>query len=88
MRHHLKGKANDLTRRLSGTDEFIGRNGTDNEVRGRSLLRVYRDHALTGDFLRELRQIGLNGLHIRGKEFSLLSSKNSGCETIGWIPVL
>lgn len=76
-----------MSRNMSGTDEFIYRGGAGNEVRGISLLRVYRKDALTGDLLGELRQIQLNGLHPRGKEFSLLSSKNPGCETIGWRPV-
>ena len=87
MRHHLKVRAIGMSRSLSCTDEFIYRDGAGNEVRGISLLHVYRNDALTGDLLRELRQIRLNGLHLRGKEFSLLSSRNPGCETIGWIPV-
>ena len=87
MRQHLKVRAIDRSRSLSGTNELTYTDGTGNEVRGTSLLHVYRNDALTGDLLGELRQIRLNGLHLRGKEFSLLSSKNPGCETIGWKPV-
>ena len=68
MRHHLKVGAIDMSRSLSCTDEFIYRDGAGNEVRGISLLHVYRNDALTGDLLRELRQIRLNGLHELAKE--------------------
>jgi hypothetical protein len=87
MTHHLKVRAIDRSRSLTGTGELTYTDGAGNEVRGTSLLHVYKNDALAGDFRGELQQIQLDGLHLRGKEFSLLSSKNPGCETIGWRPV-
>jgi hypothetical protein len=86
MRQHLlKVRALDRSRSLGCTDGCIYGDGAGNEARGISLLHVYRNDALTGDLLRESRQILLSGIHLRGKEFSLLSSKNRRCESIGWI---
>ena len=87
MRQHLKVRTIDRCKSLSGTDEITYTDGAGNEVRGTSLLHVYRNDAIAEDPLGELRQIRLNGLRLRGKESSLFSSKNPGCETIGWMPV-
>ena len=87
MTHHLKVRAIDKNRSLTGTDELTYTDGAGNEVRGTSLLHAYRNNALKGDLSVELRQIRLNGLHLRGKEVSLLSSRSLGCETVGWMPV-
>ncbi len=87
MRHHLKIRTTDRSRSLSTSDEFTYTDEAGNEVRGTSLLHIYKNDALAPDVSWEFRQIRLDGLRLRGKEFSLLSSKNSGCETIGWRPV-
>jgi len=53
-----------------------------------ALLRAFGNRFNMREVFTEERQKRLGGLRPRGKEFFLLSSRNSACETSGWTTVL
>jgi len=70
------------------TNHAIPQNNNEVEKETFSPLWTHGIRAFHGDFFTHVRGISHSGLHPRGKEFSLLRSKNPICETAGWIAIL